>query len=113
MQSYVNLKNIFCQNLMTSKSWLARNNLSVPRLKLGAAFVSANLAENVKTFLIKLNVRKMYTWSDSPTVLNWLNENGEYKLFVSNRMSKLKGKGFIESKHVPTKENPANLGGIG
>ena len=55
----------------------------------------------------------MYTWSDSPTVLNWLNENGEYKLFVSNRMSKLKGKGFIESKHVPTKENPANLGGIG
>ena len=72
--------------------------------------MSTNLAENVKTCLNKLNVRKLYVWSDSTTVIHWLKDNGEYKTFVSNKVSKIKGESYIEWKYVPTKENPAILG---
>ena len=103
----VNQQNIFSQNLITSKSSLERKNLSILRLKLVATHMSANLAENVKTYLSKLSVRKIYAWLDSTIVLYWLKDSGEYKTFVNNRVSKIKGKSFIEWKYVPTKENLA------
>ena len=89
---------------------LARKNLSIPRLELVVAHMSANLAENVGTCLNKLRLRKIYAWSDSTTVLHWLKDNAEYKTFVSNRVSKIKGKTFIKWKYVPKKENTADLG---
>ena len=55
-------QNIFSQNLITSISRLARKNLSIPRLEVVVAHMSANLAENVKTCLNKLSVRKVYAW---------------------------------------------------
>ena len=94
----VNQKNISSQNLITSKSRLARKDLSIPRLELVTAHRSANLAEDVKTCLNKLSVRKIYAWSDSTTVPHWLKDNGEYKTFVGNRVSRNKGKSFIEWK---------------
>ena len=109
----VNQQNIFSQNLITTKSRLARKNLSIPRLELVAAHMSANLAENIKICLSKLNIREIYPWSDSTTVLHWLKDNGEHKIFVSKRGSKIKGRSFIEWKSVPTKENPADLGSRG
>ena len=41
---------IFSHNLITSKSSLAKKDLSKPRLKLEVAHMSTNLAENDKTF---------------------------------------------------------------
>ena len=105
----VNQQNIFSQNLITSKSRLARKDLSIQRLKLVETHISTFLAVNVKTRLNKLTVRKIYKWSDSTTVLQWLKDKGKYNTFVSNRMSKIKGKGFIEWKYVLALENPANL----
>ena len=109
----VNQQKIFSKNLITGKSRLARKKLSTPRLELVAAHISANLAKNVKNCLNKLSVRKIYAWSDSTTVLHWLQDNGEYKTFVSDRVFKTKGKSFIDWKYVPTKENPADLGSRG
>ena len=64
----INQQNIFSQNLITSsKSRLARKNLSIPRLELLVAHTSANLAENVTTYLNKLSPRKIYARSDSTT----------------------------------------------
>ena len=54
----VNQQIIFGQNLITSKSRLARKNLSIPPLRLVAAHMSANLAENLKTYLNKLTAKK-------------------------------------------------------
>ena len=95
---------------MISKSRLARRNFSIPRLALVAAHMTGNLAENVKICLNKLIVRKIYAWSESSSVLDWLKGNGEYKIFVSNRVSKIKRSSFIACKYVPTKENSADLG---
>ena len=106
----VNQQNIFSQNLITWKSRLARKKLSRPRLELVVAHMLANLAENAKTCLSKLSVKNIYAWSDSTTVLHWLKDNGEYKTFVSNWVSKIKGKRFIELKYIITKENPADFG---
>ena len=58
--------------------------------------MSANHAGNLKTCLNKLNVRKLYAWSDNTTVLHWLKGRGDRKTFVSNRVSKIKRKSFME-----------------
>ena len=71
----VNQQNIFRQNLITSKSSLARKNLFIRCLELVAAHVPANLEEKVKTCLNKLNLRKIYAWSDNTKVLHWLKDN--------------------------------------
>ena len=46
-------------------------------------------------------------------ILHWLNYNGEYKTFVSNRVSKIKGKCSAEWKCVPTKNDKVDLGSGG
>ena len=65
----VNQQNIFSQHLKTSKSKLARKTLSILRLELVSAHMSPNLAENVKTYLSKLIVRKIYAWLDDRTTI--------------------------------------------
>ena len=51
---------------------------------LVAAHMSENLTGNVKTCLNKLSVRKTYVWTDSTTVLHWLEDNGEYQMEISS-----------------------------
>ena len=114
--SGINQQNLFCQNLITSKSRLPRKNLSIPRFELVAKHMSADLAENLKTCLIKpckKNKRKKNICMVITTVLHWLKNNTEYKTFVSNRVSKIKGKSLIEWKYVHTKEDTADLGSRG
>ena len=55
----------------------------------------------------------MYAWSDSTVTLHWLKDNGDYKVFICNRVAKIKEKDFINWKYVPTKQNPADLGSRG
>ena len=45
------------QGLMTSKSRLAKRNLTIPRLELIAAQMSANLSQNMKNALSNQKVR--------------------------------------------------------
>ena len=58
--------------LITSKSRLAKRNLTIPRLELIATQMSANLSQNIKNALNNQNVKKFYAWSDSTVVLHWL-----------------------------------------
>ena len=109
--SGINQQNLFSQNLITSKSRLPRKNLSTLRFELVAKHMSADLAENVKTCLIK--PRKKNVCVVITTVLHWLKNNKEYKTFVGNRVSKIRGKSFVEWKYVHTKEYRADLGSRG
>ena len=52
-------------------------NLTITRLELIAAQMSANLAQNIKNAINNQNVRNFYSWSDSTGVLHWLKDKGD------------------------------------
>ena len=54
--------NKISQGLITSKSRLAKRNLTIPRFELIAAQMSAILSQNIKNALDNQNVRNFYAW---------------------------------------------------
>ena len=49
------------QNIIASKSRLAKQKLSIPRIVL----VATNLADNITTALTNSNIRNLFGWTDS------------------------------------------------
>ena len=77
------------QNIIATKSHLAKQKLSIPKLELVATHVAANLADNIKTALTNLNIRNVFGWTDSTVKLHWLEKNGNYSQFVNNRVDEI------------------------
>ena len=75
--------------------------------------MASNLAQNLKEGFSNYNVRDIFGWADSTIVLHGLSGNGEYKQFVSSRITKIKSRGYIHWSHVPTNKNPADIGSRG
>jgi hypothetical protein len=101
------------QGLVAAKSRLAKQGLTIPRLELVSAHMAANLVSNVEIALEGFPVTVMQGWLDSTVALYWINGGGEYKQFVANRISKIKSNLRLQWRHVPTKDNPADLGSRG
>ena len=101
------------QNIIASKSRLAKQKLSIPKLELVATHMAANLADNMKTALANLNIRNVFGWTDSTVVLQWLEKNWNYNQFLNNRVGKIKEKDYITWRHVPTNEKPVDIGSRG
>ena len=99
--------------MVCSKSRLAKKNLSIPTLELVAAHMTSNLVSNVECSIDMVKVSSVHCWSDSTVALLWLNGQGEYRQFVSNRVAKIKERDHIQWHHVPTEDNPADLGSRG
>ena len=55
-------------------------------------------------------MRSVTCWTDSTAVLQWLKDKESYKVFVSNRISKILEREFIAWNYVRTKQNPADIG---
>jgi len=91
----------------------AKQGLTIPRLELVAAHMAHNLIINVKQALEGMPVTQLHGWIDSLVVLHWLKGEGQYKQFVANRVSKMQSHPGVSWHHVPTEENPANLGSRG
>ena len=53
--------------------------------------MAANLAKNIKAALKDINIRSVTdrTRTDSTVVLNWLRDQGNYKVFVENKVKKI------------------------
>ena len=64
--------------------------------------MGANLLQNVKSALESQKVKLVTGSTDSTAVLYWLNEKGNYKQFVGNRVNEVREKEFINWYHVPT-----------
>ena len=82
---------------------------TTPRAELMAAVLAAEIAQPP---IMTLEPDKVVFWSDSMNVLCWLrNTTKEMQIYVANRVNKIKDltEGH-EWKHVPTLENPADLG---
>ena len=75
--------------------------------------MASKLADNIKTALTNLNIRNVFGWTDSTVVLQWSEKNGNYNQFVNNRVNKIKEKDYITWRHVPTNENPEDIGSRG
>ena len=65
---------------------------------------------NVKKALDEFPVTGVTGWLDSTVALCWVKGQGQYKQFVQNRVRKIREKSFIEWRHVPTDQNPADIG---
>ena len=88
--------------------------LSTPRLELCGAALLAGLMESTRQALGVL-VECCYAWSDSTTVLAWLDGSPQrYKTYVGNRLARINSLLPPECwKHVPTLENPADCASRG
>ncbi|GFX86553.1 integrase catalytic domain-containing protein [Trichonephila clavipes] len=83
--------------------------LSIPRLELMACDVGIRLVNSVMKALNFPNL-KITFWSDSTTALWWIKEQGNWSVFVSNRVKEIRLLTKTHSwKHVPGNMNPADL----
>ena len=100
------------QGLVAAKARLAKQGLTIPRLELVSVHMAANLVGNVQRALEGFPVTVLQGWLDSTVALHWI-MRGNFKQFVANRVAKIKSNTQLEWRHVPTKENPADLGSRG
>ena len=75
--------------------------------------MAANLITNVRNALVGFQLKQSYGWLDSSVALHWIKGGGKYKQFIENGVKKIQGHTQITWCHVPTKDNPANLGSRG
>ncbi|GBN10469.1 hypothetical protein AVEN_201268-1 [Araneus ventricosus] len=97
-------------NLVRAKSRVAPlKTISIPRLELLACCIGARLANSVRNAL-DLPDMKITFWTDSSVVLWWIREQGEWSVFVTNRVREIKTLSQQQSwRHVPGNVNPADV----
>ena len=85
----------------------ARTN--IPRLELLAATIGLRLSKSILEALNLKSVDVNY-WSDSSTVLAWINRQKNWDTFVFNRVKEIREFSSPEQwRHVPGHLNPADL----
>ena len=85
--------------------------VTLPRLELLGALMSARLIKFVKSSLCLPDNVKMYCWSDSQVALSWIKGVPlKWKPFVANRISEIQTLTTPSMWfHCPGKSNPADI----
>lgn len=105
---------VVSQGLVTAKSCLAKQGLTIPRLELVSGHMAVNLIANVPQALEGLTLATSdHCWLDNSVALHWIADKGEYRQFVQNRVSRIQSHPKVLWRHVPSTDNPADLGSRG
>ena len=84
-------------------------SLTIPKLELQAALLASRLKRHVEAALT-LAIEKVYMWSDSSTVLQWLHSPEKQSVFVANRISEILDASTVDEwAHVSSTNNPADV----
>ena len=76
--------------------------------------MAMNLLTNVRRALEGLILAtKDHCWLDSSIALHWIADKGEYLQFVQNRVSRIQSHSNMLWHHVPSTDNPTDLGSHG
>lgn len=99
-------------NLITAKTHVAPiKKVTLPRLELNAALL---LSELMMSCLgaINIPIDQVYAWTDSSIVIAWLSGHpSDWSSYVGVRVSEIhKRIKAHQWRHVPTNDNPADLG---
>ena len=84
--------------------------MTVPKLELQAALLAARLKQDIcRALTVKVN--RVFMWTDSTTVLQWLNSATKHPIFIANRVCEiLEHTSVDEWNHVASSDNPADAG---
>ena len=100
---------IIIRIVKASSKLAPKKSLSVPKLELNAALLSARVAAAVQHCLSH-SIGRRYFWTDSSTVRNWIRATASfYQVFVANRVGEIQT--LTESdewRFIPGKLNPAD-----
>lgn len=97
--------------LVMAKSRVSPSKLvTIPRLELTAALVSAKVNAVLRKELEYVNLEQVF-WTDSKVVLGYVNNHSQrFLVFVANRIQQIHDLSSpAEWKYVETKANPADL----
>ena len=84
--------------------------MTVPRVELQAALLAARLKNEIIQALT-VTVNQVFMWTDSTTVLQWINSNEKQPIFVANRVCEISEYNSVDQwNHVAIKDNPADIG---
>ena len=117
--SYIRIVNtegrVHCA-LLAGKSRVAPiKAVTVPRLELQAAVLSAKMAQIVQTELKLTEISRVVFWVDSQVVLGYIrNQARRFNVYVANRVQQIKDLvGSDEWYYVNTANNPADIASRG
>ena len=84
--------------------------LSIPKLELQAALLASRRKDAIEKALT-LSISKVFIWTDSTTVLQWLNSTSKQPVFVANRVAEILESTSIDQWfHVLSGDNPVDTG---
>ena len=84
--------------------------LSIPKLELQAALLASRLKDDIEKALT-LSTSKVFMWTGSTTVLQWLNSTSKQPVFVANGVAEvLESTSIDQWFHVLSGDNPADTG---
>lgn len=103
----------FDTSLIFSKARVApkgAKNITVPRMELLAALLGSRISNMIQQEL-ELEFKKIFYWTDSTTVLQWIQSKNQLKPFIAERVSEILDKTANGIwMWIPTKFNVADQG---
>ena len=79
--------------------------LSFPKLEFQTALLTSRLKDDIENALT-LSISKVFMWTDSTAVLQWLSSTSKHPVFVANRLAEILESTSID--HVLSGDNPAD-----